>query len=81
MFVDDGYAATMSANPTTTPATTLFAGQVVVVETEDEHYLGMLDVDGDGWLRVRTGFRGHPHLVDPDEVVSVTLAADHPLSD
>lgn len=71
----------MSTHPSTTHSTTLFAGQVVVVETEDEHFLGMLDVDEEGWFRVRTGFRGHPHLVDPDEVVSVTLATEHPLTD
>ncbi len=71
----------MSTHPSTGHATTLFAGQVVVLETEDDHYLGMLDVDDAGWLRVRTGFRGHPHLIDPDDVVSVCLAAEHPLSD
>lgn len=62
-------------------STTLFAGQVVVVETEDDHFLGLVDVNEDGWIRVRNGFRGHPHLIDPDEMVSVSLASEHPLSE
>ena len=52
-----------------------------MVETEDDHYLGLIDVDEDGWIRVRNGFRGHPHLIDPDEVVAVSLASEHPLSE
>ena len=59
----------------------LFAGQVVVVETEDDHFLGLIDVDEQGWVRVRNGFRGHPHLIDPDEIVAVSLASEHPLSE
>jgi hypothetical protein len=62
-------------------STNLFAGQVVVVETEDDHFLGLIDVDDEGWIRVRSGFRGHPHLIDPDEVVAVSLASEHPLSE
>jgi hypothetical protein len=54
---------------------------VVVVETEDDHFLGLVDVDEEGWIRVRSGFRGHPHLIDPDDVVSISLASEHPLSE
>jgi hypothetical protein len=59
----------------------LFGGSLVVVETEDDHFLGYLDVEADGALRLRSGFRGHPFLLDPDEVVSIHLAAGHPLVD
>ncbi len=62
-------------------STTLFSGQVVVVETEEDQFLGFLDVDSEGWMRVRSGFRGHPHLIDPEDVVSVCLASEHPFTD
>lgn len=71
----------MNASAAGAHTTNLFSGQIVVVETEDDHYLGLVDVDENGWFRVRTGFRGHPHLVDPEEVVSVGLATEHPLLD
>lgn len=57
----------------------LFAGQLVVVETEEDHFLGVLDVEPGGQLRLRSGFRGHPHLLDPDDLVAVTLASEHDL--
>ena len=52
-----------------------------MVETDDDHFLGLVDIADDGWIRVRNGFRGHPHLIDPDEMVSISLASDHPLSE
>ena len=56
----------------------LFDGQLVVVETEEDMFLGVLDVGPAGQLRIRNGFRGHPHLLDPAEVAAITLASDHP---
>jgi hypothetical protein len=71
----------MNAQDIGAHTTNLFNGQIVVVETEDDHYLGLVDVDEHGWFRVRTGYRGHPHLVDPEDLVSVALASEHPLLD
>jgi hypothetical protein len=59
----------------------LFGGSLVVVETEDDQFLGYLDVDGEGVLRLRSGFRGHPFLLDADEIVAITVAAEHPCVD
>lgn len=59
----------------------LFGGSLVVVETEEDQFLGFLDVGTDGLLRLRSGFRGHPYLLDGDEVVAITLATQHPLVD
>ena len=50
-----------------------------VVETEDDHYLGVLDTAPDGRLWVRTGRRGHPVLPHRDDVITITPAAEHPL--
>jgi hypothetical protein len=75
------YCCRMTVQPGRGHSTNLFSGQVVVVETEDDHFLGLVDVDEEGWIRVRSGFRGHPHLIDPDDVVSISLASEHPLSE
>ncbi len=80
-MTESDYPVIMKQSASAAPSTTLFGGQVVVLETEDDHFLGMVDVDSDGWFRVRSGFRGHPHLVDPDDVVSVSLATQHPLAE
>ena len=57
----------------------LFGGELVVVETEDDHQIGVLDVSPDGVLRLRSGFRGHPHVINADDLVAIVLAIDHPL--
>lgn len=57
----------------------LWHDQLVVVETEEDHFLGMVDLLPDGIVRVRSGFRGHPHLLAADEVTAIVLAEDHPL--
>ena len=59
----------------------LWQDQLVVVETEEDHFLGMVDLLPNGIVRVRSGFRGHPHLLSADEVISIVLAEDHPLVD
>lgn len=57
----------------------LFGGELVVVKTENDHQVGVLDMSPDGVLRLRSGFRGHPHVIKPDDLVTIVLAADHPL--
>lgn len=57
----------------------LFGGELVVVETEDDHQIGVLDMSPDGVLRLRSGFRGHPHVINTDDLVAIVLATDHPL--
>ena len=52
-------------------------GEVVVVETEDDAYLGTAEVQ-DGHLVVRSGHRGHPVVLLLSEVLSVIPAQGHP---
>jgi len=59
--------------------TTFAAAELVVVETDDDHYLGTLDTAPDGRLWVRTGRRGHPIRLHKDDVIAITPAAHHPL--
>lgn len=59
----------------------LWHDQLVVVETEEDHFLGLVDLLPDGVVRVRSGFRGHPHLLDADDVTAIVRAEDHPLVD
>ncbi|MGZ4745693.1 MAG: hypothetical protein ACXVYY_01285 [Oryzihumus sp.] len=49
-----------------------------VVETEDDRWLGALDITKDGRLRVVTGRRGHPVVLELCEVVSIEPADGHP---
>ncbi|GAC1611399.1 MAG: hypothetical protein NVS3B26_24010 [Mycobacteriales bacterium] len=58
--------------------TYLAGGELVVVETEDDHYLGTAEVQ-DWLLALRSGYVGRPVLLDLDDVRSVTPAFDHPL--
>lgn len=57
--------------------TYLAKGDILVLETEDDVFLGALEVRKDA-LVVHTGFRGHPRLVPWSEVMSVHLAVEHP---
>lgn len=52
--------------------------QLVVVETEDNHYIGVADVSWTG-ITVRTGLPGHPVTIPLFAVEDVTPAAEHPL--
>jgi hypothetical protein len=56
--------------------TFLAHGEMVVVETESDHYLGTVEVV-DGQVVIRSGLRGHPTSVPLSEVMRVTPAADH----
>lgn len=51
----------------------------MVIETDDNHYIGVLDTAIDGRLWVRTGRRGHPIRLHQDDVIAITPAAQHPL--
>lgn len=53
-------------------------GDLVVVETDDDHYLGTAEVRG-GQLIVRNGFVGRPVLLDLADVQCVIPASEHPL--
>lgn len=51
---------------------------VYVVETDDDQYLGTLDIH-DGVLRVLSGFGHRPHHVDLASLVSIRRAEDTPV--
>lgn len=53
-------------------------GQLVVVETETSHYLGVAEVSPLG-ITVRSGRPGHPPVIPLFAVENVTPAAQHPL--
>lgn len=53
---------------------------IFVVETSDDILLGMVDFV-EGGIVVRTGFVGHPIVVPADEIVRLTVAEDHPLTE
>ena len=53
-------------------------GQLLVIETEDDAYLGTAQVDGDT-LVVRSGYVGRPIVVAVTDVLRITVASDHPL--
>lgn len=50
---------------------------LMVVETEDDRYLGTLDVKGKQ-VTIRTGLQGRPKVLDLADVLDVTPAAGHP---
>jgi hypothetical protein len=54
----------------------LAGGDLVVVETDDDCYLGAAEVNGDQ-LVIRAGFVGRPELVPIDAVRRVTPASEH----
>lgn len=49
----------------------LAGGELVVVETDEERFLGTVEVLADV-LVVRSGFRGHPARVAHEDVLRVT---------
>jgi hypothetical protein len=51
-------------------------GDLVVVETEDEQFLGTAEISDD-CLVVRPGYVGRPLRVPLTEVIRVTLASEH----
>jgi hypothetical protein len=57
--------------------TFLAAGQLLIVETSDDRYLGTAEVVG-GNLVIRSGYVGRPTLLEVTDVETVTVASDHP---
>lgn len=53
---------------------------IFVVETNDDILLGMVEFV-EGGVVVRTGFVGHPIAVPADEIVKLTAAEEHPLTE
>jgi hypothetical protein len=51
-------------------------GELVVVETEDDVYLGTAEFRN-GSVIVRTGYRGHPTRVPMQDVTGITVASEH----
>jgi hypothetical protein len=51
-------------------------GEVVVVETEDDVFVGTAEFVGDSVV-VRSGFRGHPVVIPVGELVSINPASGH----
>lgn len=50
-------------------------GELMLVETEDDRFLGTVEVVGDDFV-VRSGFVGRPTLVPQEDVVRVSLASE-----
>jgi hypothetical protein len=55
----------------------LAAGQLLVVETEDDAWIGTVEVTEDA-LVVRTGLRGHPAVVPLEDVERIIPATESP---
>lgn len=56
--------------------TFLAGGELLVVETEDDHFLGTAEVAQD-CLVIRPGYVGRPLRVPLSDVTRVTLASEH----
>jgi len=54
----------------------LAAGQIVVVETEDDWFLGTAELTLDA-IVVRSGFVGRPTVLSHEDVVRVVPAWEH----
>lgn len=52
-------------------------GEIVVVETDDEQFLGTCEIH-DGHAIVRSGYVGRPVLIALDDVEAITPATAHP---
>lgn len=53
----------------------LSQGELLVVETEDDWFLGTVEMS-EGVLIVRSGFVGRPVLVEPESVVRISPFED-----
>lgn len=51
-------------------------GEMVVVETEDDQFLGFVENQGDTVI-VRTGRRGHPTILQRADIESILPAQGH----
>lgn len=54
----------------------LAGGELLVVETEDDWFLGSVEVRADV-LIVRSGFVGHPVVLEHEDVVRITPVEEH----
>jgi hypothetical protein len=54
----------------------LAAGERVVVETEDDWFLGTVELTADGVV-VRNGLVGRPTVLAPEDVLRVVRAAEY----
>ncbi len=53
--------------------------KIMVVETYDGRaFLGRLEYEDDGRIKVLSGYRGRPPLLDLEDVSQITSAAIHP---
>lgn len=52
-------------------------GEMVVVETEDNQYLGFVE-ERDGAVLIRNGLRGHPVTLQRADIESIVPAQGHP---
>jgi hypothetical protein len=50
---------------------------LMVVETEDDIFLGTLEVNGET-VKVKTGLPGRPTILRLDDIEDLTPAIDHP---
>lgn len=55
----------------------LAEGEIVVVETEDDWYLGTAEMT-DGAVIVRNGYVGRPVVLDVNDIQSIIPAQLHP---
>jgi len=55
----------------------LAEGRIVVVETEDDWFLGTAEIAGDTFI-VRSDFAGRPVIVDAEAVQGIIPAQGHP---
>lgn len=53
-------------------------GELLVIETDDDAYLGTVEVARGGQLIVRSGYVGRPVVLAADDVVALTTADAHP---
>lgn len=54
-----------------------YLGAFVVVETEDNAYIGTLDAIDDEHVVVHTGFVGRPPVLAISDIELITLADEH----
>jgi hypothetical protein len=55
-----------------------YLNQFVVVETENDVYMGTLGVLDEGHVVIRSGYVGRPGVVRVEDVEAITLAELHP---
>lgn len=71
---------TLLRNPHLTIKDTLFfyRGEMVVLETEDDAYVGVLQILNNRTVTVRTGLTGRPPIINIDDIMDVISASAHP---